>query len=131
MNTQHARVSASCPLSHTFPLAVPGSMPFHFFSLYFPPHPSGFHLFWLSPSLILFHGPALRAWTLSQMVTGCQRSCTWAAVLQTKALWMRRRECGIREPALTPSASCPVPAPLLGNLCRFLPNGSPHTAFQS
>lgn len=67
-------------LSQPFPLVVPGIMPFHF--LYFASCPGGFHLFWLSPSLILFHGPTLWAWTSLQMMVECRKvahkltSCT-------------------------------------------------------
>lgn len=64
MNKQHIIVFASCPLPHSFPSAAPGIVPFHFLSLYVAPCPRGFHLFWLSPSLIPFHEPTLWAWTL-------------------------------------------------------------------
>lgn len=35
-NEQHRGVSASCPVSQPLTLAVPGTMPFHFLSLFFP-----------------------------------------------------------------------------------------------
>lgn len=100
MNKQYIIVFASCPLSHPFPLAVPGILPFPFLSLSFSPCPGGLHLFWLSPSLILVHGSALWAWDSFQRTTESQKSCTGAEILQKREFWMQRGACGIRKPDL-------------------------------
>lgn len=119
-NKQYITVFANCPLSHPCSLAAPGIMPFHFLSLYFSPCPGGFHLFWPSPRLLLFHKPALWAWTLFEMMTECQKSCTWAeiSVLHAKrSLWHQ----GTRSNA-PPFTSSPILAPLqeiAPDLCRM------------
>lgn len=73
MNKQHIIVFASCPLSHPFPSAVPGIMPFHFLSIFLPAledsicsgcHPVSF----FSMNQHYGHGPCFRWWLTAREV---------------------------------------------------------------